>query len=148
MFSISSLSIKKITIAAAIIGGAAGLAGCAPYGGAGYGYYGPSAAVYTDYGYGYGGGYYGGYYGGYAPRYYGGGRGYYRPGRGRPGHGVPGGGGPGGGWNGPGRPVVGGGPVLGMRSGGAAMPSRGAFSGGGRSFGGGGGRPMGRGLGH
>jgi hypothetical protein len=139
---VSSLSIKKFAIVAAIVGGAAGLAGCAPYGGAGYGYYGPSAAVYSDYGYGYGGGYYGGgYYGGYAggyrPRYYGGG--HYRPGR------------PGG-WNRPGGGFGGGhisGPGLGMRTGGAAMPSRAAFGGGGRSFGGGGGgRPLGRGLGH
>ena len=76
---ITSISIRKLAVAATLVGGGIALSGCAPYGGAGYGYYGPSAAVYS--GYGYGTGYYGGGgYSTYVPAYYAGG--YRRPYRG------------------------------------------------------------------
>ncbi|MDH7794404.1 MULTISPECIES: hypothetical protein [unclassified Beijerinckia] len=105
---IKSSLIKSAAIVTLVAAGALSLTGCVPAGpgyggystGYGYGYYGPSPAVYPVYGSGYGYGYYGGY------------RPIYRPYGGR----VYGGGWRGGGWRGGGvvRP---------------AMPSRGAFGG-------------------
>ncbi|MDT2022806.1 hypothetical protein [Methylocella sp. CPCC 101449] len=104
--------IKSLAVISTVAIGGFTLAGCAPAGpNYGYGYYGPSAAVYPSYGYGYG---YGGYYTGYRPAY----RSYGVYGRSY-------GGWRGGGWRGGGGWHGGGG----WAGRGAAMPSRGAFTG-------------------